>query len=97
MRRHNLDPEALTIALLPGSRTGEIERHLPIMVKAAKLIHQAIPQTQFILPLASTAPAGLVEIDGVSRGKYGRLFFFRGGPSFEYKLNSRPLRPCGSK
>ena len=58
---HNLDPEALTIALLPGSRAGEIERHLPIILKAAQLIHQAVPQTQFILPLASTAPAGLVE------------------------------------
>ncbi len=58
---HNLDPEALTIALLPGSRAGEIERHLPIMLKGAQLIHQAIPETQFILPLASTAPAGLVE------------------------------------
>lgn len=58
---HNLDPERLTIALLPGSRAGEIERHLPIILKAARLIHQAIPESQFILPLASTAPAGLVE------------------------------------
>jgi lipid-A-disaccharide synthase len=58
---YNLDPERLTIALLPGSRAGEIERHLPIILKAAHLIHQAIPETQFILPLASTAPAGLVE------------------------------------
>jgi lipid-A-disaccharide synthase len=58
---HSLDPERLTVALLPGSRAGEIERHLPIILKAAQLIHQAIPETQFILPLASTAPAGLVE------------------------------------
>jgi lipid-A-disaccharide synthase len=58
---HDLDPEHLTIALLPGSRAGEIERHLPIILKAAHLVHQAIPETQFILPLASTAPAGLVE------------------------------------
>jgi lipid-A-disaccharide synthase len=58
---HNLDPEALTIALLPGSRAGEIERHLPTMLKAASLIHRSIPQAQFILPLASTAPAGLVQ------------------------------------
>jgi lipid-A-disaccharide synthase len=57
----NLDPEALTIALLPGSRAGEIERHLPTMLKAAGLIHRSIPQAQFILPLASTAPAGLVQ------------------------------------
>ena len=61
MLGHDLDPEALTIALLPGSRAGEIERHLPTMLKAASLIHRSIPQTQFILPLASTAPEGLVE------------------------------------
>jgi len=70
---HNLDPEALTIALLPGSRAGEIERHLPAMLKAASLIHRSIPQTQFILPLASTAPEGLVQSivsgeDGVGAG-----------------------------
>jgi lipid-A-disaccharide synthase len=58
---HNLDPEALTIALLPGSRAGEIERHLPAMLKAAGLIHRSIPQAQFILPLASTAPEELVQ------------------------------------
>jgi len=58
---HNLDPEALTIALLPGSRAGEIERHLPTMLKAAGLIHRSIPQAQFILPLASTAPEELVQ------------------------------------
>jgi lipid-A-disaccharide synthase len=61
LAEHNLDPEALTIALLPGSRGSEIERHLPAILQAADLIHQSIPQTQFLLPLASTAPAGLVK------------------------------------
>jgi lipid-A-disaccharide synthase len=61
LTEHNLDPEALTIALLPGSRGSEIERHLPTILQAAQLIHQSIPQTQFLLPLASTAPAELVE------------------------------------
>ncbi len=31
-----LDPERLTIALLPGSRAGEIARHLPTMLAGAK-------------------------------------------------------------
>lgn len=57
----HLDPERLTIALLPGSRAGEIERHLPMMLAGVRLIQEAIPQVQFILPLASTAPAELVE------------------------------------
>ena len=68
LREHNLDPEVLTIALLPGSRAGEIERHLPTMLQAASLIQQSIPQTQFILPLASTAPAGLVRVDNFRGG-----------------------------
>jgi len=56
-----LDPDHLTIALLPGSRGSEIERHLPIILQGARLIRQSLPETQFILPLASTAPAGQVE------------------------------------
>jgi lipid-A-disaccharide synthase len=61
LSQQGLDPECLTLALLPGSRAGEIERHLPIILKAAHLIHQSIPESQFILPLASTAPRELVE------------------------------------
>jgi lipid-A-disaccharide synthase len=56
-----LDPRRFTLALLPGSRGSEIERILPIMMAAARLIRQAVPEAQFILPLASTAPRGLVE------------------------------------
>jgi lipid-A-disaccharide synthase len=56
-----LDPKRLTLALLPGSRGSEIERHLPTMLAAARLIRQAVPEVQFLLPLASTAPRDLVE------------------------------------
>jgi lipid-A-disaccharide synthase len=56
-----LDPTRLTLALLPGSRAGEIERHLPAMLAGAKLIKHAVPEVQFLLPLASTAPRDLVE------------------------------------
>jgi lipid-A-disaccharide synthase len=56
-----LDPKRLTLALLPGSRGSEIERHLPTMLAAAKLIREAVPEVQFLLPLASTAPREVVE------------------------------------
>jgi lipid-A-disaccharide synthase len=69
-----LDPEALTIALLPGSRGSEIERHLPTILQAAHLIHQSIPQAQFLVPLASTAPAGLVESMVSGEGGVGAGF-----------------------
>jgi lipid A disaccharide synthetase len=61
LKEWGLDPGRFTLALLPGSRGSEIERHLPVMLAAARLIRQAVPETQFILPLASTAPRGLVE------------------------------------
>ncbi|MCL4500990.1 MAG: lipid-A-disaccharide synthase [Deltaproteobacteria bacterium] len=61
LKKWGLDPERLTLALLPGSRASEIERHLPMILAGVRVIHQAIPEVQFILPLASTAPAELVE------------------------------------
>ncbi|MGA9460588.1 MAG: hypothetical protein WBV16_12885, partial [Desulfobaccales bacterium] len=54
-------PGRLTVALLPGSRTGEIEGHLPGMLEAAALIRGAVPASQFLLPVASTAPWELVQ------------------------------------
>ncbi len=56
-----LDPDRLTLALLPGSRASEIERHLPMMLAGARLLRAAIPTVQFLLPLASTAPVALVR------------------------------------
>ncbi|MGA7577231.1 MAG: lipid-A-disaccharide synthase [Desulfobaccales bacterium] len=56
-----LAPGRLTVALLPGSRTGEIEGHLPGMLEAAALIRGAVPASQFLLPVASTAPWELVQ------------------------------------
>ena len=41
------------VALLPGSRHGELARHLPVLLEAVKLIRQRHPVT-FVLPL----PAG---------------------------------------
>jgi len=74
LAEHHLDPEALTLALLPGSRGSEIARHLPAILQAARLIHQSIPQTQFLLPLASTAPAALVESMVSGEGGVGAGF-----------------------
>ncbi|MFK7860172.1 MAG: lipid-A-disaccharide synthase [Granulosicoccus sp.] len=49
-----LDQERKVIALLPGSRKGEIKRHLPIMINTIKLLEQKIPGIQFLLPVAPT-------------------------------------------
>ncbi|MDD5073070.1 MAG: lipid-A-disaccharide synthase [Candidatus Omnitrophica bacterium] len=49
LKKYGLEPAFKTIALLPGSRLTEIERNLPIMLKAAKRIKDRFGDTQFIL------------------------------------------------
>lgn len=49
LEHFRISPEKKIIALLPGSRKQEVKLILPIMLKAAYLINQAFPQTQFII------------------------------------------------
>jgi lipid-A-disaccharide synthase len=42
------------VALLPGSRRSEIERHLEHLLGAAKIIKEEYPDTSFTIPLAPT-------------------------------------------
>ncbi len=55
-RRYGIPDESPVVALLPGSRKGEIERHLPVLIEAVKKIRQAaIPSVapRFILAVPS--------------------------------------------
>lgn len=70
---NSLDPAATWIALLPGSRLGEIRDHLPEMAKAARDL--GLPQSggahptgkyEFLLPLAPT-------LDAAQRGEVSKL------------------------
>lgn len=48
-------PDApLTVGLLPGSRNKEIERLLPVMLKAAEIISRDRPESQFVIFKAPT-------------------------------------------
>ncbi|WP_286739651.1 MULTISPECIES: lipid-A-disaccharide synthase [Acinetobacter] len=45
-----LDPAQKYIALLPGSRRGEIERLGPLVLDVAKILHQKYPDYIFLIP-----------------------------------------------
>lgn len=45
------------IALLPGSRGHEIERHMPVLINTAQLLLKQDPNFHFIIPRASTISA----------------------------------------
>jgi lipid-A-disaccharide synthase len=47
-----LDPAKPILGLLPGSRPHELERLLPVLLDTAHLLHQEIPDLQFVIPLA---------------------------------------------
>ncbi len=57
----NLQADAPIIGILPGSRTDEINRMLPIMLKAAEIIQQAKPNAQFVLPQADSVSDALLQ------------------------------------
>jgi lipid-A-disaccharide synthase len=55
--QHKLDPAREWIALLPGSRRGEVSRIFPTLLEAAQLLG---PEYVYIVPVASTLDAGWV-------------------------------------
>jgi lipid-A-disaccharide synthase len=56
-----LDGARPLVALLPGSRRGEIERILPPLVQLVRDWTRTRPEVQWILPLAPTVDRALVE------------------------------------
>jgi lipid-A-disaccharide synthase len=56
-----VDPRRPIISLLPGSRTTEVKSLMPIMLDAAERVQEALPETQFVLPRATTIPRDLID------------------------------------
>ena len=67
---HGLDPEAPTVALLPGSRPNEVRAILPTLAAAAPLIRAHVPKAQFVIArapnLASSLFASLTTPGGIA-------------------------------
>ncbi|WP_210397010.1 lipid-A-disaccharide synthase [Motiliproteus sediminis] len=56
-----LEPDATYLALLPGSRGGEVERLGPLFLDAAERCLQRRPDLQFLLPAATPARRAQIE------------------------------------
>ncbi|MBI3737221.1 lipid-A-disaccharide synthase, partial [Candidatus Sumerlaeota bacterium] len=52
--KFEFDPAKKLIGLLPGSRKREIDTLLPVMLEAAEMIQARMPETQFVIPRASS-------------------------------------------
>ena len=54
----NISKVSKIIALLPGSRMGEVRWHLDTMLKTAQLMHKSLPECLFLLPVNNQANYG---------------------------------------
>lgn len=56
-----VDENQKHIALLPGSRKGEVERLLPMLLGAANILHTKHPDIQFLIPAINDARKQQIE------------------------------------
>jgi lipid-A-disaccharide synthase len=82
--RFGIPPGKRVVGLLPGSRTGEIRSHFPVLADAARRIAEEVPDVHFAVPLASPRLRGAIERELRGRSlpltvvSHGRHLLFRG-------------------
>lgn len=57
----SLDGDKPILALLPGSRTNEITKHLPLLSQTAQHLKRLVPEIQYIMPLAPTVRDDVIK------------------------------------
>jgi lipid-A-disaccharide synthase len=72
---HGLDPEAPTVALLPGSRPNEVRAILPTLAAAASVIRAHVTKVQFVIARAPNLASSLFA----SLATSGRIAIVEGG------------------
>lgn len=68
MRNAESKDAPVAVLLLPGSRAGELKRHLPPMLGAAERIRIALPGVQFLMVLPNESLATLARSFAVPEG-----------------------------
>ncbi len=74
-KRFELDPDALVIGLLPGSRASEVRDLFPLMLGAAERLSSLHAGAQFVVAQASSIKEGL--LDALSAGCGTKIRVFR--------------------
>ena len=56
-----LDPTKTYVSLLPGSRGGEVERLLPVLLDSAGLLYNEYPAIEYLIPAINTARLNQIQ------------------------------------
>lgn len=59
---YGLNPDKAVVGVLPGSRSHEIKRMLPVMLEAVQALHQEQPEMQFLLPQADSISNEVLDV-----------------------------------
>jgi lipid-A-disaccharide synthase len=73
-RQLGLDEQAEYIALLPGSRGGEVSRIAPTLFEAALRVRKKRPQARFIIPAINAARRADIEVHLAATGLDAEVF-----------------------
>lgn len=81
LRAAGLDSRKKLVTVLPGSRRGEVERHMPVLVRGLELLRERLPvNVVFVLAdnldrdiLSDRIPPGLADSKIVSRDRFEAL------------------------
>ena len=65
--------DAPVLAVLPGSRLGEIARMLPVFLESAALLQRDIPALQLLVPAANAACRAVIEATPGARAAHVRI------------------------
>lgn len=61
-RNYEVDSSKRLIGLLPGSRSSEVKRLLPVMLRSAKKIKSLYKDVEFVIPVASTVGKTIIDL-----------------------------------
>jgi lipid-A-disaccharide synthase len=70
VREIGLDPDRPVLALLPGSRPGEVAHNLPPLRGAAELLRARRPDVQSVIAAAATLPDSVFAATGLPRVRH---------------------------
>lgn len=69
-----------TLAILPGSRLGEIEKHMPVLLRAVESLQHEIPNLQVVIPAANDRAYDAIRTWlSTARTSHSNVRLIRGG------------------
>lgn len=60
-KRLKLPVNQQILAVLPGSRGNEIERHMPVLIKTLKILQESFPSLHTVIPVAETIDPDVIN------------------------------------